>query len=480
MNRINRLVLLGLAALLIASAADARASERGRAERALAEAEALFGDGASTAAVGGREGTLVMRELALAIPHLSGADRRRARIILGRPNQPADPDHFGAEDPASPICDPNFCVHWGTDPRHRPPAVDSQPNGLPDFVEAVLDAAATSHATENGSLGWRQPIPDGARGGGGQTDIYLADLEQGLFGYAAPDPGQSGRSRSAYLVIDNDFRDFGGSPLELMRVTMAHEYNHILHFAYDTFQDLWLFEATATWIEDLVYPEINDYFNFLGPFARKPQRPMAEPDGRAMKLYGSAMWNHWLAAAHGPVTVRRVWEVSPIVSPPDFAVAAYERAIADSGGPSFGREFVEFAAATAEWNSDPAFPDAGLYPDVKRSGRLGGRAKKGKLDHTGYRLYRVGGSGDIRLKAKFQRRTRSGLALVGRSGPRDAGVVEIVTSYMRRGGEGTVRLDDVGRFDRVTAVIINADGRVRGSSRDYTRDRRKVKAKIKR
>lgn len=478
MNRIIRLFLLGLAALLVAPAAMASGSPRGEAERALAAAEALFGDGPSAAAAGGREGTLVMRDLALAIPSLSAADRRRAKAILQRPSQGGDPDAFGTE--VGRHCNAHFCVHWGD--LALPPAADLPPNenGVPDFVDSVLDAAATSRAVQNGTLGWRDPIPDGGRGGGPQVDIYLADLERNLFGYVAPDPGQDGRSRSAYLVIDNDYRKFSGDPIELMQVTLAHEYNHILHFAYDTFQDLWMFESTATWMEDLVYPEINDYLFFVDAFARRPGRPLAEQDRGASKLYGSAMWNHWLTAAHSAATVRRAWAVSALVQPESFAVAAYDAAIKDSGGRSFSREFARFAAATAEWNSSASFPDAGSYPDVKRGGRLSGGAKRARLDHTAYRLYKVNGKGRLRLRARAERGTRSAIALVGRRGPRAGGSVTTAFKYLPKGGRAAVTLPRAGRFDRVTAVLVNADGRLRGNGRDYARDGRQFKAAISR
>lgn len=480
MNRTFRLVLIGLTALLVAPVATASGSSRGEAERALAAAEALFGEGSSAAVAGGRNGTLVMRDLALAIPSLRAADRRRARSILQRPSQGNDPDSFGAEAPGSPLCDARFCVHWGVEA--LPPDADLPPGGIgaPDFVKSVLEAAATSYSVENAGLGWRDPVPDQGRGGGPEVDIYLANLGRSLFGYTAPDPGQAGRSRSAYLVIDNDYRGFSGDPIELMQVTLAHEYNHVLHFAYDTFQDLWMFESTATWVEDLVYPEIDDYLHFVDAFARRPGRPLAEQDRGASKLYGSAMWNHWLTAAHGAATVRRAWAVSAVVHPPDFAVAAYDRAIEDSGGRDFSREFAWFAAATAEWNSSASFPDAGSYPDVKRSGRLGSRGKRARLDHTAYRLYRVGGRGRLRLRAQVERGTRGAIALVGRRGPRTGGSVATALRYLPRGGKGTVRLPRARRFDRVTAVLVNADGRVRGSDRDYLRDDRRFKAKVSR
>jgi hypothetical protein len=478
LNRIIRFVLLGLAALLIGPVAIASGSPRGEAERALAEAEALFGDGSSAATVGGRGGTLVLRDLALAIPSLSPADRQRARSILQRPSQGSDPDSFGEEAPGSPLCDARFCVHWGAGA--PPPEADVPPDGVPDYVESVLEAAARSYSVENASLGWRDPVLDQGRGGGPEVDIYLVELERNLFGYTAPDPGQAGRSRSAYLVIDNDYKGFSGDPIELMQVTLAHEYNHVLHFAYDTFQDVWMFESTATWIEDLVYPEIDDYLQFVTTFARHPGRPMAEEDRGASKLYGSAMWNHWLTAAHSAVTVRQAWAVSAIVRPVDFAVAAYDRSIKDSGGRSFSREFARFAAATAEWNSSASFPDAGSYPDVKRSGRLRRRGKRLRLDHTAYRLYRVRGRGRLRLSAHAERGTRSAIALVGRRGPRAGGAVTTAFRYLPRGGRGVVRLPRGRRFDRVTAVVVNADGRIRGSERQYARDGRRFKVAVSR
>lgn len=492
MNRTRLLPLLVIGALLALPGAG-RASGEPRAEpgtgavQALREAERLLGhrpSAAVTGAIPGREATLVLRDLSHALPALSGERRRRAEAILSRPSERSDQfgDYFGREAAGSPICDASFCVHWSRRAKHRPSPGDSDGNGSPDYAAAVLDAAATSRAVENGALGWRRAKPDGAngaragRGADGQVDIYIRNLGRGLFGYAASDPGSRGRKRPGYLVVDNDYAGFDGKPLDLMRVTIAHEYNHILQFAYDSFQDGWLFEATATWIEEYVYPEIDDYLNFLGPFTKRPHRPLAEPDRRASRLYGSAMWNHWLASRLGPGVVRETWAVSAAVRPASFAVAAYDRAIGLAGGHDLSREFAAFAAVSAEWNASPAFPDPGSYPDMKRSGRLEG-ARKIRLDHTAYRLFRVRGVGGKRLTVRAQRGTRSAIALVGRSGSPAGGTVEIVSKYMRRGGRARVALPDAGSYSRVTAVVVNADGRVSGA-RDYSRDGRRFRLRL--
>lgn len=490
----RRLRLLGLPILLLgllAGPATAVAAPSS-AERALQAAEELLAPAAGTSSAGApnRDATLILRNLARLMPRLHGSERRRAERIFARPDEKNDPqdDYFGAEATASPLCTDHFCVHWSAAGKHAPQAADSQPNGFPDYVEAVLSAATQSYAVENTNLGWAEAKPDGARGarngrgGAGQVDIYLADLGKSLFGYATTDRGHSSRSEPGYLVLDNDYSGFGRAPVELMQVTMAHEYNHVLQFNYDGFQDTWMFESTATWVEEMVYPAINDYLRFTTPFSKLPFVPMAEPESAGAKIYGSGLWNHWLSATLGPATIRTAWEVGPAVKPRDFAVAAYDRAIALAGGGSFSRQFAAFAALTAEINANTVLPDAGLYKDVRRSGKLTRKTKKLTLNHTAYRLYKVNPAGSAKLTARIKRKTRAAIALVGRSGTAAGGTTTIASEYLPKGGRATVRLPasaGAGGYDRVTAVLINADGRVRGSSRYYTRDSRKVKARLK-
>ena len=69
---------------------------------------------------------------------------------------------------------------------------------------------------------------------------------------------------SAHLVVDNDYDEFGESGGELgLRVTTAHEYNHVLQFNLDSNQDAWMFESTATWSEEQVFPDDDDWVRTL-------------------------------------------------------------------------------------------------------------------------------------------------------------------------------------------------------------------------
>lgn len=467
------LPLACLAAALVPAAASASSGEftHSEAKRALNEAQQALGFQAEPSK--SREATVALRNLAVALPALEGSERRRAEAILARPTDRNDREYFGDEAPDSPICNAQFCVHWTNNSKNAP---DSDL-----FIQQVIDSMNQTFAVETGTLAWRGPKPDGDRGarngvgGDGQTDVYLTNLGRRLYGYAAPDPGQSGSQRFAYLVLDNDYVGFPSPPLESMQVTVAHEFNHILQFNYDTLEDLWLFESSATWVEQKVYPDINDYLNFLPPFAKFPQAPMTGRD----KVYADCVWNHWLESRYGADVVRDTWADSLSVKPKHDSVAAYNASIKEHGGKSLSRDFAAFAPVTAEWNSSTAFPDAALYPQVKRKGKLGKKGSKFTLDNTSYQLTNVKNpGGKVTLKAKVERGTQSSIALVGREGPTVGGTVTVQSKYLSKGGKATVTLQGADQFERVTAVVVNADGR-RDKKGDYTADGAKFTASLK-
>lgn len=456
------------------------------AQEALATAEAALAPDADPAT--SPEPTLALNALAAALPELEGDDRERAHDLLARPTDGADDQNSDGFAPAAPVASaasPHFCVFFVSEPGFgdAPDLTDANGaadgDGTPDYVEAILEIAEFSYSVEvaPGLLGWLPPKPD-TQGCGADpsthADIYLKQLGTDIFGYTSPDPGQgTARSKYGYMVIDDDYAvsEFGfPDPLDAARVTVAHELNHLLQQNYDIFQDLWMFEATAVWAEEQVYAEINDYVNYLGAFASTPGAPITDRyAAQGLKIYGSGVWNHWLSgpgAGYGVDSIRGAWEVSDLADPADFAVAAYDRAVRDAGGQGFSREFLRFSAATAEWRGGyGGFPDAALYPDVSRKGTLHkGQTKELSLDHTAYRLLGVdaGGSGPITLKVRAEEGTRTGIALVAREGAPLTGTVVKRGSYLGKGGKGRVTLDYPGDYERITAVIVNADGRANG------------------
>jgi len=397
------------------------------------------------------------------------------RSPLARPTDKPDPNRHTytvKQAPQSPACTPHFCVHWVASGADAPNPTDADGfgdgDGIPDYVEQVEGVAEHVYEIENVNLGWRDPRSDGNEGGGnGKTDVYLAEIGGSLFGYAAPDRGQGDKTHRlprrlyGYLVLDNDYDPFefpGTEPIQDLQVTFAHEYNHILQFGYDAYQDAWFAESTATWMEDQVYNGINDYLRYVRRWENLFGVPITES---SIREYGSAVWNHWLSRQYGRAVVRRAWAEAIHVRPGGFSVAAYDRAIRESGGSDFDHDFARFATDVAEWRTQAVFREGSLYGDLPRQGAIspgiGGRQRL--LDHTTFQLLKVDAAAGraVVVEIEAPADTAAGLALVGRVGSEREGQVISRLRYKRNGGSISVRLPEPGRFDRITAVLINAD-----------------------
>ncbi len=484
------------AALLLALVpAGATAQEPGeaaeiQAEATLEEALELFQGPAPARPT--RELTPVLAELARSAPALDRRERRVARSILTRPDD-GRADRYGdgfraPEADESPLCDTNFCVHWVDTTSDAPPSADTNGDEIPNYVEEVAEAADRSADVENGTLGWRNPVPDGPRGGGmNRTDIYLLETRGDYFGYASPDEGQGTvAEKESYLVLDEDMQEFidppGFTATEALQVTMAHEYNHVLQFAYDSLQDSWMFESTATWAEEQVYPSVDDYLGYVPSFARTPRVPLTKNDPSGLKIYGAAVWNHYLSSVYGDNEIREAWAVSDQVFPAHHSAAAYDRAIGGGGNPfeALGDEFIRFASSTVEWRALPrVFPDADELPTVDRVGTLRPRrTQQIPLDHLSYALFDVPPKlgTDFKVLVSGPPGTHFGIDLVGRTGTASGGTVTSSPISDDDGGRLAARLPERD-YDRITAVVVNADPRI-SSSGEYLRKNQRFHVKL--
>jgi hypothetical protein len=298
---------------------------------------------------------------------------------------------------------------------------------------------------------------------------------------------------SSYVVLDDDFaraqfpRD--SSPETPLDVTVAHEYNHVLHFTYDSLQDTWMFESTAVWIEGRVYPTALDYLQYLPGWVQLSGRPITTFNGRDphdrrnIKVYGSAVWNKWLDQRYGQTVVRGAWERSRGTSPPSFAPAAFNASIRARGGRGFSDEFDRFAAGTAEWQArNSGFPDGAHYRDVVRRGSMGlnGGRRVIRLNHTGYALVALPASTSraVKLTMTAPRGTASAFALVRRVGGLPGGTALQTIRVLPRGGTATIAIPAGSQSSRMTAVLVNSDFHQRGFSQSlddwrFTKDRQR-------
>ena len=489
---------MGTVAPGIAAAAEEDALDsRPAAQEALQQVERLVdGRGIRT----GRELTPALLELRQRLSALDRADRKEARGLLARPTDTAtDPKgttkYTVPEE--TPHCTTNFCIHWVATTGDAPDVTDDSPaDGIPDYVEQTATEFEFVYQRENVQLGWRQPKSDGTIGGGeAKTDVYIKDLGA-TYGYAAPDSSQSVADNTAYgyVVVDDDYDPavFHADPVDSREVTAAHEYNHVLQFAYDVFQDIWMFESTAVWMEDKVYDGVNDYRQYLGDWAASTEIPLTESN--RLKHYGTTVWNQWLESEYGEQAVRVAWEQSLATEPESFAPFAYGLA---AGGaptdpePAWRAAFTSFAAETAEWRTPGSnWPEArGFYPDVERVGEMvAGSAipVTATLDHATFGHFDVTGAGStpITLEATLPAGLRGAIALVGRTGSNiDEGTATVRLTHLPGGGSGSVTLEQPGLYGRITAVLINADVSESGYDHDlddwdWTRDDQPFTARV--
>lgn len=317
-----------------AGAADKQSSAQqassDRAEAALAQVQAVFAKKSPVKArqlarSGSADATMALNELRKLRGALSPADRKIADAYLARPNDPsggAVGDRYTVPE-ETPLCGPTVCIHYVATTDDAPPAGDANGDGVPDSVE---DALATSESVNNTytRAGYRRPKGDGSLDGGNNlVDIYLVNIGvQGLYGYCTSDEPNSTDGTYdawAYCAIDNDFSaaEFGdrNTPEENQQVTLAHEYFHAVQFAYDSFEDPWFMEATATWAEDELFDSVNDNLQYL-PSGQlgKPNVPLDTFDSDNLTQYGNWIFFRYLTEKHRartgslPNIVLRMWK----------------------------------------------------------------------------------------------------------------------------------------------------------------------------
>lgn len=302
-----------------------------------------------------------------------------------------------------------LCVFWVTRTRHAPPLRDRRPrNGVPDQVDRTLATFRQVWNVEIGQFGFSRPLSDRRvrnHGPNGKVDVYLADVgRQGMYGYCRLDRPR--RTSSGHCVVDDDFsaRQFAGvaSGTPALQVTAAHEFLHDIQFGYDAFEDFWLFESTATWMEDEVFPLVNDNLQYL------PVSPLSatgfwlpididEPDfskPESANKYGVWILWRYLSERLGREVVRDAWHIA---RGGPYSIQALEAMLA-TRGQAWADVFHQFAIANYFFRT--SYAEGALYATVPGVGPqpsplavpFAGGIPMGHLSND-YYLFPTGGGG---------------------------------------------------------------------------------------
>ncbi len=261
----------------------------------------------------------------------------------------------------------NFIIHYAASGADAPyqATVDINPaDGVPDFVNRAGEIFENVWNVQINTLGFSVPPSDHLQGGDGRYDVYLTNLGFGYFGFTNPESVVQNYRAFSFIEVENDFAEsarYRDNPVDGLRVTAAHEFFHAIQFGYDAFEfdadrpndpttyKPWWMEATSTWMEEMVYDDIDDYIGYLPFFYRYPWIGLGAfsygGDVRGFHPYASCVWPIYLTERFDDVTlVREIWQQCGAVQ--GYNTLPATNASLTTRGSSLAAAFQEFAV----WN----------------------------------------------------------------------------------------------------------------------------------
>ncbi|MFO0752106.1 MAG: MXAN_6640 family putative metalloprotease [Thermodesulfovibrionales bacterium] len=420
-------------------------------------------------------------------------------FILYRPTDANDADYYGSGIAVWTYDTPegHFKIHYTEDDTNGDAAYgsDGVQSTVPSFVASLgtyLEASWTEIVTNRG---YTAPASDGTAGGDGRFDVYVLDMSS-VYGYTSFDTTPA----DSYIVIENDFSGFPSNldpdpRLGALKVTAAHEFFHAVQFQYSySSANTWWMEASSTWMEDEVYPTVNDYLNLLG---RKyddandngdwdsgetyyaldgttPAGTTGRPGGwfdipdypldstLSDYEYGTTIWVKYLSKTYGNDVVRSIWTRM------GGGAGALSSITGELGARGAGLGSAYGAFESANYRRD--YPDGNYYPLIHHSAAYSSypQTVNGFLSHLSSRFYafKPDGSSSVLFLTFSNMNTGSNavrLIMVKSAGGYDEQDVSLDGSSVSTqvAGFGTT-------YSKVVAVVMNISSAQDGLAYSFT------------
>jgi hypothetical protein len=214
----------------------------------------------------------------------------------------------------------------------------------------------------------RSPLPDGGsvlpgRGGDDRIDIIVSN-DMPTFGALGRAPNWCERTSAIIFAPPDE-----AARLQVpFHIAIAHELMHAFQFSYDllnlpggsggcgVLEYAWWAEASATWIEQFLYPETNtehtgprgdrNVKSFIGDLGKPLESGGDAFRGTNLERpYGAYLWAFYMSHEYGDQTIRQAWDNMQTAG----ALEAMEQVLQPHGG--FAMVWPDFVVAVA--NKEP-------------------------------------------------------------------------------------------------------------------------------
>jgi hypothetical protein len=305
----------------------------------------------------------------------------------------------------------NYRIHYDTTGVNAPAMLDASYQRIPgshrQYVDSVAAIVNYVASYETNVLGYLPPPPDNGAGGGPEYDIYILELGSLYYGLTTPETPinnkPDGGTFTTFIEIDNDFNFVfpdSNKGMPALRVTLAHEHHHAIQIGNYGFwgNDVYFYEMTSVWMEDVVYTNVNDYHQYLRFSDSQFRRPDIPFTSNGFIMYSRAIWSHFIAKRYGRDAMRHSWEEVRNARP----IQAIDNALHNEPySSSFRQAFSEWSL----WNfftgpradTSSYYPEGNSYPPMTQA-PVGfsppSRSIAGSLEALTARYYQVLGMPD--------------------------------------------------------------------------------------
>jgi hypothetical protein len=216
----------------------------------------------------------------------------------------------------------HFRLHFTKTGANAVPPSDANQNQTPDYIEKLSEILEHVY-TQYENKGYTMPPEDSTDGGNGNYDVYILDIGEGLYGFVSPEyeigdnlnspETKETEAHTSWMAMNNNYKWAGNVGLiGAIKVTAAHEFFHAVQMATTISPTEFLSEASATWAEDEIYPNIDDNVQYLHSVFSSPDISLdwCSEDGNTFdgRWYGSWLFFKYLTEQKGSEIVRRIIE----------------------------------------------------------------------------------------------------------------------------------------------------------------------------